>query len=384
MPLDLPPNATLKIYTFEARHGREAHTVLRNLTKKPTLQNLNWDRVLKQKSAYLGSTDPRTRKFLQPMATDWEERSDIEYDAEHMNHHRRLAQEQLVSAAEGTSMVGGKQAVGGRSKQPSKRTELLFQRLKDSNKRYRPVNQKVVSESKHTLTLANGSVLRKSGVAGKVIRPNAPKISDKLTIPPPTMSALKQRSELKRAQEGQTAGTSARSTTEAGTHEMTQDRDYGEETDSDSEYEPLRISKYAGQNRDTTTTVEHDRGDNSKAQTASTEIEGVAGNSNRSGVPASKGVNTETQTMGTGQGGCAPNLNNEPQPGKQAKKKGEQVRRQRLVSYSSQDSQDSNGAGSRKSTRKRTAVSKFGGVMIDSIFKTRKNRGEEDKERDTA
>ena len=123
-----------------------------------------------------------------------------------MNHPRRLAQEQLVSAADGTSMVGGKQAEGGKSKQPSKRTELLFQRLKDSNKRYRPVNQKVVSESKHTLTLANGSVLRKSGVAGKVIKPNAPKISDKLTIPPPTMSALKQRAELKRAQEGQTAG----------------------------------------------------------------------------------------------------------------------------------------------------------------------------------
>ena len=83
--------------------------------------------------------------------------------------------------------------------------------------------------------------------------------------------------------------------------------------------------------------------------------------------------------MGSGQGGSAPNLNNELQPGKQAKKKGERVRRQRLVSYSSQDSQDSDGAGSRKSTRKRTAVSKFGGVMTDSIFKTRKNRVEEDK-----
>ena len=88
--------------------------------------------------------------------------------------------------------------------------------------------------------------------------------------------------------------------------------------------------------------------------------------------------------MGTGQGESAPKLNYEPQPGKRAKKKGERVRRQRLVSYSSQDSQDSDGAGSRKSTRKRTAVSKFGGVMIDSILKLRKNRGEEDKEQDTA
>ena len=71
--LRFAPNATLKISPLEAHHGREANTVLRNLTKKPTLQNLNWDRVLKQKSAYLDSTDPRNQKIPQPMATDWEE-----------------------------------------------------------------------------------------------------------------------------------------------------------------------------------------------------------------------------------------------------------------------------------------------------------------------
>ena len=42
------PNATLKISLFEAHHGREANTVLRKLTKKPSLQDLNWNRVLKQ------------------------------------------------------------------------------------------------------------------------------------------------------------------------------------------------------------------------------------------------------------------------------------------------------------------------------------------------
>ena len=34
-------NATLNITPFEAHHGREANTVLRNLTKKPSLWNLN-------------------------------------------------------------------------------------------------------------------------------------------------------------------------------------------------------------------------------------------------------------------------------------------------------------------------------------------------------
>ena len=46
--LRFAPNATLKILPFEAHHGREANTVLRNLTKKPSLQNLHWDRVLKK------------------------------------------------------------------------------------------------------------------------------------------------------------------------------------------------------------------------------------------------------------------------------------------------------------------------------------------------
>ena len=144
----------------------------------------------------------------------------------------------------------------------------------------------------------------------------------------------------------------------------------------------MRISRYAGQNQDTPV-IEPNRGDVSNAPSATNNTEGVAGTSNGSGAQASKGVNTEVQTTGTGQGGSAPDLSNEVPSGKSSKKKGERVRQQRLVSYSSQDSQDSDGAGSRKSTRKRTAVSKFGGVMIDSIFKTRKSKGEGDRERDT-
>ena len=46
-------NATLKVSPFEAHHGREANTILRNLTKKPSLQNLDWSRVIKTKNACL-------------------------------------------------------------------------------------------------------------------------------------------------------------------------------------------------------------------------------------------------------------------------------------------------------------------------------------------
>ena len=116
------------------------------------------------------------------------------------------------------------------------------------------------------------------------------------------------------------------------------------------------------------------------------DVENIAGKANlseRSGIPTSKGVDTEVQTMSTEQGGSAPNLSNEGQREKQPKKKGERGRRLRLVSYSSQESEDQDGTGSRKSTRKRTAVSEFGGVMIDSILKARPTKGGEDRERDT-
>ena len=256
----------------------------------------------------------------------------------------------------------------------------MFQRIKDSKKRYRPINQKVVSEYKHTLTLVNGSVLRKSEVAVKGLKPNAPKIASKITLPPPAMSALKRRAELKRAPNEQAAGTSTRSTAEIRTREISPTQDSAEEADSDSEYEPITISRYAEQ-----TTVASDQGVELNAPKVFKDAEGVAEkpNSSEGSVETSKGVDTEVQTMNTEQGGSAPNLSNEGQPEKQAKKKGERGRRLRLVSYSSQESEDQDGTGSRKSTRKRTAVSKFGGVMIDSIFKTRTTKGEEDRERDT-
>ena len=326
------------------------------------------------------------------MATDWEERSEIDYDAEHMNHPRRRTEEQLVSVMDWTSTPAGglkhtvvvksRDANAQTSNRPSKRTELLFQRVKDTNKKYRPIKQKVVSESQHTLTLANGSVLRKSGVAGKALNPNARKISESVTPKPPTMSAVRRRADLKRAQEEQAAGISARKTNEAGTRSKLQNWDYEDEADSDSEYESLRVSRYAGQNEDEPT-AGPSQGDASNAPSAKDNTEGVAETSGGSGAQASKGVDSEIQTTGTGQGGSAHNLNREAQPGKLPEKKGERFRRQRLLSYSSQGSQDSDGEGSRKSSRKRTAVTQIGEVMIDRILKTRKNKGEVDRERDT-
>ena len=54
-----------------------------------------------------------------------------------------------------------------------------------------------------------------------------------------------------------------------------------------------------------------------------------------------------------------PTVSGEIETGKISKKKAERVRKQRLVSYSSQESQDSDGAGSRKSSRIKEANSGY-------------------------
>ena len=87
-------NSTLKISPFEAHHGREANTVLRNLTKKPSLQNLDWSRVIKTKSACLDTTDPNVQDMPHPADTNWSVQSDLDYDIKNRTHARRLTVDQ--------------------------------------------------------------------------------------------------------------------------------------------------------------------------------------------------------------------------------------------------------------------------------------------------
>ena len=79
-------NATLKISPFEAHRGREANTVLRNLTKKPSLQNRDWSRVIKTKNACLDDADPNANDMPHPADTNWAVRSDLAYDINHRSH----------------------------------------------------------------------------------------------------------------------------------------------------------------------------------------------------------------------------------------------------------------------------------------------------------
>ena len=148
------PNATLKITLFEAHYDREANTFLRNLTKKPSLQNLNWEKVLKQKSARLDSNEERASNLPHPRATNWAETSDAEYDVEHINHPRKLAEDQLVAIADkgpaprDTNRNGNSEGIKKPESEkqtprcPSRRKELLFQRIKDHNQSINHKNKK--------------------------------------------------------------------------------------------------------------------------------------------------------------------------------------------------------------------------------------------------
>ena len=156
--------------------------------------------------------------------------------------------------------------------------------------------------------------------------------------------------------------------------------DNEDDSDSASEYEPLQISRYAGQLTRDELGAGPSHGDISNTPLAKENPKGEAEISGGGGAKPSEGDDTMNKQPETsiGKGGSVPNVSGDAQSGKLPKKKGERVRRQRLVSYSSQESQDSDGAGSRKSSRKRAAVTKFGGVIIDSIFKSRRNKGEEE------
>ena len=121
-------NATLRISPFEAHHGRETNTVLRNLTKKPSLQNLDWSRVIKTKNACLDDAEAKVRDMPHPAETNWGVRSDLAYDINHRSHARRLTSEQSANQDDEPSI----QKSAGTSGQPGP-SELLFQRTGNRN-----------------------------------------------------------------------------------------------------------------------------------------------------------------------------------------------------------------------------------------------------------
>ena len=62
--------------------------------EKPSLQNLNWSRVIKTKKACLDDADPNVRDMPHPTDANWGVRSGLVYDIKHRSHARKLTNEQ--------------------------------------------------------------------------------------------------------------------------------------------------------------------------------------------------------------------------------------------------------------------------------------------------
>ena len=193
--LPFSKNATTKLTHFEAHRGREANTVLRNLTKKPSLKNLNWKRVLKQKCLFLDENYPEMSKIAFPQHSNWEDRSDLTYAPALRKAPIILDSDQQMDTCPGeVSGVDPKiQGSGGAGPkiQGSGGAGDLYQRTTSKTlNRYKLLKSIVISESKQTIKLKNGSVLSKSAVAVKP-KPTLPKKRKPATLKEMLSSAKK-------------------------------------------------------------------------------------------------------------------------------------------------------------------------------------------------
>ena len=91
-PLRFVPHSKTKLTPFETYHGREANTAFRDLTKKPSLKNLNWDNVVNQKLSCLDKANNLPEVKLTP---DWEKRSDLVYAPEQRKTPRILDDDEI-------------------------------------------------------------------------------------------------------------------------------------------------------------------------------------------------------------------------------------------------------------------------------------------------
>ena len=167
----VPPSKT-KITPFEAYHGREANTALRNVTKEPSLKNLNWNNVVNQKLSYLDKAGNLPDVEL---TLDWEKRSDLVYTTENRKTPIILDDEELAETDPKAQEVADPKEVVPVPKAPAwlKRhktsSTTVYQRTGKTNpkdpRRYKRLPLQIEKLTKHTVQIKKGSLLRRSGVS---------------------------------------------------------------------------------------------------------------------------------------------------------------------------------------------------------------------------
>ena len=163
------PHSKTKLTPFEAYHGREANTALRNLTKKPSLKNLNWNNVVNQKLSCLDKAGNLPEVEL---TLDWEKRSDLKY-APQNRKAPIILDDDVVADPKAPEVVDAKELSPPMTptwlKKHKTSSTTVYQRTGKTDpkdpRRYKRLPLKIEKLTKHTVQMKKGSLLRRSGVS---------------------------------------------------------------------------------------------------------------------------------------------------------------------------------------------------------------------------
>ena len=255
---------------------------------------------------------------------------------------------------------------------------VVMQRTGERNiNRYRPLNSDLVNQSEHTIEMSNGAVLRKSGVAlkkAKILKKRAPG----QIAAPPTPWDLERKLLTSSSQPSSSKGTRGTFHSTVGKKSRFQNLEIVEDSELDAEdHSPLIKMKQAKPTSGGTNVGEEGQGTSSGGQDqVQTETITIRPSNYETATDYTIAREQEIEANHRKEDteGITPQETEreaEQIPATREKKRG---RKQRLVSYSSQESASSlDETSSRRSGRKRTAVNKMGAVMIDNIQKTDKS-----------
>ena len=163
------PHSKTKLTPFEAYQGREANTALRNLTKKPSLNNLNWNNVVNQKLSCLDKAGNLPEVGL---TLDWEKRSDLVYAPQNRKTPIML-DDDAVADPKAPEVVDPKELRPPKTptwlKKHTTSYTTVYQRTGKTDpkdpRRYKRLPLKIEKLTKHTVQMKKGSLLRRSGVS---------------------------------------------------------------------------------------------------------------------------------------------------------------------------------------------------------------------------
>ena len=159
------PHSKTKLTPFEAYHGRDANTALRNLTKKPSLKNLNWKNVINQK---LSCLDKASGLPDMELNLDWGKRSDLVYAPENRKTPRVLDEKDLIETDADTKATKVMDPKAPRDllkapeclKRQKTSTTTVYQKTWKTDpkdpRRYKRLPLKIVKLTKHTVQMEKG------------------------------------------------------------------------------------------------------------------------------------------------------------------------------------------------------------------------------------